>query len=86
MCRFCEEQCWRDGGWGECYYTDAEFNRLQNEEAEELEGLGGSGDDVWCGHECHVHPTYGFVPEADCPIHDKPRSTLIQRDAGGENG
>ena len=25
-------------------------------------------DDCEC--ECHYHPTYGFVPEAGCPVHD----------------
>lgn len=23
-----------------------------------------------CGRECHWHPVYGWVPEADCPVHD----------------
>ena len=23
-----------------------------------------------CGHECHWVEPYGWVPEADCPIHD----------------
>lgn len=23
-----------------------------------------------CGRSCHVHEVYGFVPEADCPVHD----------------
>lgn len=22
-------------------------------------------------NECHYHPVYGFVPEADCPVHDR---------------
>ena len=29
------------------------------------------GDDVHCGFACGYVPPYGFVPEADCPIHDK---------------
>lgn len=24
-----------------------------------------------CGHDCHVHPVYGFAPEPECPIHDR---------------
>ena len=28
-------------------------------------------DDLGCGNACHYHPRYGFVPEADCPVHDK---------------
>lgn len=24
-----------------------------------------------CLNECAYHPVYGFVPEADCPVHDK---------------
>ena len=24
-----------------------------------------------CDNECHYHPVYGFVPEADCPVHDR---------------
>jgi hypothetical protein len=24
----------------------------------------------WCGHGCGFVAPYGFVPEADCPIHD----------------
>ena len=27
-------------------------------------------DELTCGHECHHHPTYGFVPEDGCPVHD----------------
>jgi len=23
-----------------------------------------------CGYDCHLTEKYGFVPEADCPIHD----------------
>lgn len=23
------------------------------------------------GFACHFHPVYGFVPEADCPVHDR---------------
>ncbi len=23
-----------------------------------------------CEMECHWHPTYGWVPEAGCPVHD----------------
>ncbi len=33
-------------------------------------------DDIWagiaCGNGCCVDETYGFVPEAGCPIHDIP--------------
>jgi len=25
-----------------------------------------------CGYDCHTDERYGFVPEADCPVHDKP--------------
>ncbi len=25
--------------------------------------------------ECHIHETYGFVPEADCPEHDTKQFT-----------
>ena len=24
-----------------------------------------------CLHHCHVDETYGFVPEVDCPVHDR---------------
>lgn len=24
-----------------------------------------------CGHACVQSPKYGFVPEADCPVHDR---------------
>lgn len=23
-----------------------------------------------CGYNCHVDEKFGFVPEADCPVHD----------------
>lgn len=26
MCRLCERPCWRDGGEGECAWTDQQFN------------------------------------------------------------
>ena len=29
-------------------------------------------EDLSCGHECHMTEKYGFVPEAGCPVHDKP--------------
>lgn len=25
-----------------------------------------------CGHCCQYEKPYGFVPEADCPVHDAP--------------
>jgi len=28
--------------------------------------------DLDCGYDCHTHEKYGFVPEADCPVHDVP--------------
>ena len=31
------------------------------------------GDDVHCGYACEYVAPYGFVPEADCPVHDAPR-------------
>ncbi len=27
--------------------------------------------EAWCGYGCDWVYPYGFVPEADCPIHDK---------------
>lgn len=39
--------------------------------AAELADLAAPADDVCeAGYECHFHPVYGFVPEADCPVHD----------------
>lgn len=41
--------------------------------AEELVQLASPLDDVCeAGYECHFHEVYGFVPEADCPVHDAP--------------
>ena len=28
--------------------------------------------DEECGRVCHYATPYGFVPEADCPVHDVP--------------
>lgn len=41
--------------------------------ARELAALIDERDDVCeAGFGCHFHPVYGFVPEADCPVHDLP--------------
>jgi hypothetical protein len=32
-----------------------------------------------CGNACGYQEPYGFVPEADCPIHDTPRYIPISR-------
>jgi hypothetical protein len=34
------------------------------------EGVSYTPGTAWCGHDCHLTEKYGFVPEADCPIHD----------------
>lgn len=34
-----------------------------------------------CGFDCHVDPKYGFVPEADCPVHDRNAPFTNARDA-----
>lgn len=26
---------------------------------------------IGCEHDCGYHPTYGFVPESGCPVHDR---------------
>lgn len=39
-----------------------------------------ASDDVSeCGWACHHHPVYGWVPEADCPVHDAPVLALRRR-------
>lgn len=38
MCHYCERPCWRDGADGgrECDYTDAEWERMEAEEWDDL--------------------------------------------------
>lgn len=57
--------------------------------AAEIVALFDPSDEVSeCGWACHFHPTYGWVPEADCPVHDAPDagSTFPTRASATEAG
>lgn len=35
--------------------------------------------EVDCGNACGYQEPYGFVPEADCPVHDKYSNALVEK-------
>lgn len=54
-------------------------DRFEEMAAEIVAQYDASGDVSECGYACHMHPVYGWVPEADCPTHDAPVLTPRRR-------
>lgn len=57
-CMDCDNQIGEPGYYDSCCATQMEaIDRWNHQNSD-------------CGHHCNYQLPYGFVPEADCPVHD----------------